>query len=275
MKLTSNKLSLFLGAGCLLALVGYLPVQRHLDWQSTIMQPKTMQPDSIKGKDVEGTELTIIEGERALKLKITQVELDPQDPTHETYLYTLLAFNPIELKWQNYCQPDRNQVAKAIPLSGHWNATGTHIPSQQITFACTNGVLAKCVRLGYKPWKSIGGRSLRDYHQACTRMLRADYCGNGHSHTKDGTLVDIYDHLGIQTRTANSKMTFEAGWRPDGAVDIARTRWLESFAQIQKECPERIKHPDSSHPAPNPQQAPKALLFNDSLNQVSLVRPVR
>jgi hypothetical protein len=29
-------------------------------------------------------------------------------------------------------------------------------------------------------------------------MMRGDYCGNGTSHTCDGTLIDIVDLLGIQ-----------------------------------------------------------------------------
>lgn len=205
--------------------------------------PTSTQPaSSIKGSDLEGTILNIVsDRSKSLRLKISDVELDPNDPERETYLYTLLYQNPSDSKWHNLCQPDLNNMAKAIPLAGHWDRTGKHIDSKEITFACTNGVLAKCVRWGYKPWKTVRGISLRDFHQACTRMARADYCGNGNSHTKDGTPIDIYDVLGIQTQTINSGMAFEAAWRPDGAAFIHRTRWPESLAQIQKECPDRLK----------------------------------
>ena len=37
--------------------------------------------------------------------------------------------------------------------------------------------------------------SLASYHQACTRMARADYCGDGTSHTQDGTWIEYYDKL--------------------------------------------------------------------------------
>ena len=36
--------------------------------------------------------------------------------------------------------------------------------------------------------------AMADYHQACIRAATADYCANGTSFTKDGTLIDIYDY---------------------------------------------------------------------------------
>lgn len=260
--------SLLLAVGCLLTIIASIQVQRNLNWE------RVAEEITIKGQDVEGTELTVVEGGRSLKLKITQVELDPQDPDQEIYLYTILYRDPVSEQWQNYCQPDRNNVAKAIPLSGYWDETGAHIEGERITFACTNGVLAKCVRFGYKPWKTVQGRSLRDFHQACTRMVRADYCGNGRSHTKEGTVIDIYDRARIQTRTPTSGMVFEAAWSPDGAVFINRTRWSESLAQLRKQCPERLKSPtnDSSNPKTIDRQTYEALLFNDSFDRSAPVR---
>jgi hypothetical protein len=253
---------LILATGCLLTIVASIQVQRNLN------RERAVEEITIEGQDVEGTELTVIEGGRSLKLKIAQVELDPQDPGQEIYLYTILYHNPVSEQWQNYCQPDRNNVAKAIPLSGSWDEMGNHHEDERITLACTNGVLAKCVRFGYKPWKMVQGRSLRDFHQACTRMVRADYCGNGRSHTKEGTVIDIYDQLGIQTRTPKSGMLFEAAWSPDGAVFINRTRWPESLAQIEKECPERLKSPanKSITSMDIQQQTSEALLVNDSFD---------
>jgi hypothetical protein len=256
--------SLLLATGCLLTIVTSIQVQRNLNWE------RAMEEVVIKGQGVEGTELTVVEGGRSLKLKITQVDLDHQDPEQEIYLYTILYRDPVSADWQNYCQPDRHNVAKAIPLSGYWDETGNHHENGRITFACTNGVLAKCVRFGYKPWKTVQGRSLRDFHQACTRMVRADYCGNGRAHTKEGTAIDIYDRLRIQTRTPKSGMVFEATWSPDGAVSIDRTRWPESLAQIEKECPERLKSPvhNSITPTAIQQQPSEVLLVNDSFDRV-------
>jgi hypothetical protein len=84
------------------------------------------------------------------------------------------------------------------------------------------------VRLGYKPWKnSRDGVSLWELHQACTRMLRADYCGDGTPHTRDGTRVEVYDTMGIQSPEPDSGLSFEAGWRADGAVCVRKVRIAE------------------------------------------------
>jgi ADYC domain len=259
--------SLLLGTSCLVTIVASIQTQKNPDWEY-FWAPA--QPEfAIAGQDVEGTEINVVEGGRSLKFKITQVELDPQDPEQETYLYTILFQNSDSLQWQNFCQPDRHNVDKAIPLSGSWDEKGNHHENGRITFACTNGALAKCVRFGYKPWKAVQGRSLRDFHQACTRMVRADYCGNGRAHTKEGTTIDIYDRLRIQTRTPKSGMVFEATWSPDGAVSIARTRWPESLALIEKECPERLKSPANKSIASMDiqQQTAEVLLVNDSFDR--------
>jgi len=200
-----------------------------------------------------------------------------KDREGEVYLYTVNAQNPTTAQWENVCQPDREWLAKAIPLSGQWDGTGTYHDDGKVTFACTNSALAKCVRWGYKPWKTLQGKSLRDYHLACARMVRADYCGNGVGHTKDGTKIDVYDPLGIQKREQKSGMIFEAAWSPRGAVAINKTRFPETLAQIQRDCPERLKpFPDAmalDRDVANAlsklqDYAPQAIVFNDSfMNQ--------
>lgn len=96
------------------------------------------------------------------------------------------------------------------------------------------------MRLGYKPWKSLpDGTSLWDYHQACTRLLRADYCGNRHSRTRNGTLIDIYDRIGIQADEPARGMSFEAAWGPGGAVCVRRPRLIELTTEekLSRKCP--------------------------------------
>jgi hypothetical protein len=89
----------------------------------------------------------------------------------------------------------------AIAYAQTWDATGQLVANQstQFTFVCTNGTIAKCTRWGYRPFGSANNSSgvstqLGGYHQACIRAATADYCANGHSFTKDGTLVDVYDY---------------------------------------------------------------------------------
>ena len=55
------------------------------------------------------------------------------------------------------------------------------------------------------------------FHQACTRLVRADYCGNGVYHTATGTSIDVYDSLNIQTRTGEY-----LGWSSGSRVALRR-----------------------------------------------------
>lgn len=97
-----------------------------------------------------------------------------------------------------------NANERAFALAGTWDLTGarsTLKKSTQFTFACTNGTIAKCTRWGYRPFgvaTKTGANAttvaLADYHQGCIRAAAADYCANGTSFTKDGTLIDIYDY---------------------------------------------------------------------------------
>jgi hypothetical protein len=226
----------------------------------------------IKGKDLKGAQLNAVDEQgKKLDFEIKDVEIDPKDPEKETYLYTVFYLDSANAQWKNLCTPDAENVAKAIPLTGSWDKTGAHTESSDIiTFGCTSGVLAKCVRMGYKPWKTVNGTSLRDYHQACTRMARADYCGNGKSHTRDGTPINIYDELGIQKKTPHSGMVFEAAWSPEGATFINRPRWFETLSEIRQECPDKLKGRineggDGVTSEKVKQKWSNSLLFNDSL----------
>src|SRR5262249_23910179 len=111
---------------------------------------------------------------------------------------------------------------------------GRHLRgSSGFTVTCTAGAIGKCVRFGYKPWREAGGEALWDYHQACVRMARADYAGDGVGHTRNGTLIDIPDPLDIQQPgddPPGRTLTFEAAWGPDGAVCVRRTRIPELFS---------------------------------------------
>ncbi len=205
-----------------------------------------------------------------LKFQIRSAEVDQQDPQQETYLYTVF-YQTKNQTWQNYCRATNHFAAKAIALPGTWDRQGTYQGNEdQLTFSCLSGALAKCVRLGYKPWQTINGRSLQDYHQACVRMIRADYCGDGTAHTRDGTQINIYDRLGIQKRYVVSGMSFEAAWGIDGAQSIHRTRYPEDLAYVQRVCPDRLASNTKTKPTAaiaQSQASFPALLFNDSVQK--------
>ncbi|HEU4412462.1 MAG TPA: ADYC domain-containing protein [Polyangiaceae bacterium] len=128
---------------------------------------------------------------------------------------------------QPLCGVDATGAAReAIALAGRWDyrqgvaGGGSHIDEPStFTFACRAATLAKCVELGYKPWASAGGVSLKNHHQACTRMLRADYCGDGTSYTVNGTPINLYDNVGVQADTES--WAIEAEWTPAGARFVA------------------------------------------------------
>lgn len=212
------------------------------------------------------------EGGEALSFRVERVLIDPKDSRKELYLYELSVRGSASEPWLPYCRKDADGKNLAIPLSGTWDSQGRHHPSASLlTFACTNGVIGKCVRWGYHPERKRSDVSLRKLHQACTRMARADYCGLGEPHTRDGTLINMYDRFGIQARADDPKLQFEAAWGPDGAVFLARPRYGgESLQEIVGRCPEKLKGRTSlDHPHFKPEDAAalgqdEALIFSDS-----------
>jgi hypothetical protein len=99
----------------------------------------------------------------------------------------------------------------AVAVPGAWNTTTGAWTAENFSFACRGSSVAKCLELGYKTWYGFG-----DHHHACVRMLRADYCGDGVSHTVTGTPINLYDNAGVQADTESWLLDGE--WSPDGAL---------------------------------------------------------
>jgi hypothetical protein len=94
---------------------------------------------------------------------------------------------------------------------------------------CTGGAEGKCVRFGYKPWgRAPDGASLAPYYQACVRLVRADYAGDGRGTTRNGQPIDIYDSLGVQQPDNEPGYEFEAGFDEKGAVCLRHVRVKEN-----------------------------------------------
>lgn len=121
--------------------------------------------------------------------------------------------------WYPVCVDD----AAAVAVNGRWDynygavgAGGKIADPAVFTIGCPNAAIDKCVRMGYRPWAhTAAGFSLDTHHQACVRMVRADYCGNGISQTTDGRTINVYDDLGIQQDT--EAWLAEAEWDAAGA----------------------------------------------------------
>jgi hypothetical protein len=172
-----------------------------------------------------------------------QVRIDDVTPTDDPdiTLYGVSVLPPGSAAWQPLCTDSNGETVQAIPLHGYWDESqgtptgGDHFDSpDEVTFACLGYTLAKCVEFGYKPWKTTvqciapgvcHTLPLSYHHQACTRMLRADYCGDGTPSTRDGTLVDIADSIGLESPEAPANWLFEAEWGSEGAACVKNTRW--------------------------------------------------
>ena len=67
-----------------------------------------------------------------------------------------------------------------------------------------------------KPWRWWNGQNLDRWHQACVRLIRADFCGDGTPYTVNGQRVNVYDGIGIQQDTRWDWL-IEAEWDEKGA----------------------------------------------------------
>jgi hypothetical protein len=176
------------------------------------------------------------------KLKVDDIY--PSGTDDDVFLYDVTYRPAAGGDWKPLCVDSANQPVAAIPLQNYWNLqTGDRIDEPNVfVFACTNAVLAKCVLWGYRPWatatrckhqnkpkdQQCEEVSLRDYHQACTRMARADYCGDGTPWTVEGTAIDVYDDLTPPVESPTTDWKLEAEWTPEGAFcvdDIRQQQW--------------------------------------------------
>lgn len=146
------------------------------------------------------------------------------------FSYEVSVYDEGSRAWRPYCASG----ARALVMEGRWDARGEYVAEPaSTTFACLDGVLAKCVLWGFSPWES------RALHQACTRMARADYCGDGMSHTRDGTPIGFED-LADSGRVSAERWShdwFEGVWTERGAVCLRRARQGEPLGDILRDCP--------------------------------------
>jgi hypothetical protein len=140
------------------------------------------------------------------------------------------AESGLPFDWKPVCDGGAGAPAVGVFVDGMWRADGTR-EDNGYTFSCLNGVIAKCMRAwGYKPWKTLRSRehgdvSLAGLHQMCTRAARADYCGDGNAHTREGTMVDIFDGYGLNVRDPRMSFAPESGFDASGARWVKRPRW--------------------------------------------------
>lgn len=129
-----------------------------------------------------------------------------------------------------------------VPNSAYYAYISTYAygaSSATLTVSATN---AAPRGLGYKPYSNgmlscsyVNGyfhcdTSPSSQHQACTRMVTADYCGDGTSHTVSGTAIDVFDFYNpiknVQEESSVAEYK-EAEWTAAGASWLLKCRWDE------------------------------------------------
>lgn len=185
-----------------------------------------------------GAELVgLLDDGQTVPLVVAAVERAPENHNKDVILYD------VDVAASSGSQPlcgfdDNGARRRAIALAGRWDFSegtatgGAWVDDPEVfTLACQGFVVAKCVEAGYKPWrkalvcaKGEGCKvvELAAWHQACTRLLRADYCGDGRSHTVDGVPVNLFDNLGV--RSDGEAWRTEAEWDANGARCVATVR---------------------------------------------------
>lgn len=178
--------------------------------EGTALVATTADGTRIAGQAWVGATLPATVGDEIVELEITAVEVD------DGLEWYSLAFEGTPL-----CE------GRGLFVAGVWDDTGARHDALADgefahSFSCDDGALAKCIDWGYAPF-TVGA----DAHQSCTRMVRADYCGDGTPHTANGTVIDVFDSLGVQQTDASVDLEFEAGWGPNGAMCVSRSRYQE------------------------------------------------
>ena len=150
----------------------------------------------------------------------------------DVYLYVAMISHDSQPTPYNLCGPG----GEGMLVEGRWNDGGTW-SDNGITFLCTSGVAAKCIRgWGYKPWKTMyseglafGAAAMRDFHSACVRAAMADYCADNTSYTVDGTWIDIMDtgkfNRPYPETGLDGMFAYESIFVGDGPKEITRTRY--------------------------------------------------
>lgn len=261
------RLVILLSTCCPLAIAGE-PVGVHsVEVDKTAFRVTLSDGRVLAQEQLPGTILLLGDGTGGQRrIRIDGVEHDSQDTAGEILLYTFSEQDPESREWHNLCLPDPEGRRLGFPLAGAFTPEGRYEAARgKILLTCTGGAEGKCVRFGYKPW-GVGTNniSLAPYYQACVRLVRADYCGDGIGHTRDGTPIDLFDTIGIQRDEPAPGMTFEAAWGADGAVCVRHTRLPDVLDSVTlaANCP-RLEH--SLGEACD--EAAAALLFNRSFGR--------
>jgi hypothetical protein len=211
---------------------------------------------TLRSPDLVGATLKLSFGGKDVDVTIASLEEDADAVGGRVLLHRFVV-EGASAKPTDLCAPDAAGRSRGFP-----------VPDGRGGFelTCTSGAIGKCVRSGYRPWEERpGGAPLRALHQACVRMMRADYGGDGRTHTRDGTVINVCDRHGIRTCRKDMPLVFEAAWGPEGATCVARPRIaaLVSLDQLAARYPRLASRLGAAACTEDgAMRDPAALLFN-------------
>lgn len=251
-------LAAFAAVFCVSGAPAAQPVPSRVEADGPTLKVTMSDGRVLRSPDLVGAVLTVRDGVGVVRrVKLAGLSDDPGDRSHSIKLHDF----QVEVaagEWRPYCQK--------------WPADGSQAGIPMATadggfeLVCTAGSKVKCVRFGYAPWATgPDGQSLRPLWEACNRMVRADYGGQGEATTLDGQTIDMYDPLGIQTPDNAPEYGFEAGWAPDGAVCVnhVRVKQNTSLEALEAKYP-RLKGRTGAICTEEFARAHGAILFNRS-----------
>jgi hypothetical protein len=135
-----------------------------------------------------------------------------------------------------------SELCTADPSGQRW-AMAVQGERGQVQLVCSSGAIGKCIRWGY-PWgRSTRGPAARALHDACVRMVRADYGGDGATATRDGTRIAYCDLAGVHPCT-RGEHEIEAAWSSSGATCVAKPRIpeLTTLEELAHQYPQLAGH---------------------------------
>jgi hypothetical protein len=209
------------------------PAQTTLSIVGTEFVLTTPAGRALRSVDLVGAKLNLAVGGKQVELMIRSVVEDRQAVGGRVLLHHFVVANEAG-GYVDLCAPDANGSSLGFPVP---DAHGG------FDLTCTSGAIGKCIRWGYRPWEEQpGGPRLAALHQACVRMARADYGGDGRASTRDGVHIDLYDDLGIETPGGDPSLVFEAGWTEQGAVCVNHPRVAKNvtLSEIEARWPRLV-----------------------------------
>ena len=218
--------------------------------EGTVLKITLADGRVLASRDLIGASLLVDQGDRLRRVRLDGIERDPEDkrrdvaPADVIWLHSFAVEGP-DGAWGPLCEDGPDGRRQAISVAGRFSYADGRLGAGEpgsFELACTAGAMGKCVRFGYHPWQTRNlpqpvshhdGEpvpSQLDLFNACIRMVRADYGGDGTGTTRNGMLIDLYDDYGIQAPDLDHRMTFEAGWTQDGAVCVSHPRVKDNIS---------------------------------------------